>query len=97
MEMPAAICNGCGNESSAWDQLCTNCSQEIICQNCKRKYKRGQGLQDVDLCATCVRELLETTEEEEFEREVHTESKVNPECDPYSDYGFDHQWELYEK
>lgn len=91
MDIPA-ICNGCGNESPAWDQLCENCSKEIICQSCNRKYKRGQGLQNLDLCPSCVREFLESPEEEQ-------RTNLDPDelGDPYADYGFDHQWELYEK
>jgi predicted amidophosphoribosyltransferase len=84
--MQNAICNGCGNESPAWDQLCDNCSQLVICQNCSKKYKRGQGLQEVDLCATCLNEVFsETTKVVEHSTAYE---------DAYERYGFDHKWEL---
>ena len=91
-----AICNGCGNESAAWDQLCDNCSCKVRCQNCSNMYKRGQGLQEVDLCASCLQEIFakQDEDEEEIFRSPNTRP-VNP--DPYEEYGFDHQWELYDR
>lgn len=91
MEIPA-ICNGCGRESPAWDRLCTECSKEVVCKNCKQVYKRGQGLQDVDLCARCVNEAYQE-EPEEFD--LDDSGDITDRDD--SDYGFDLHWELYDK
>lgn len=95
METPA-ICNGCGNASSAWDKLCNSCSQEITCQNCNKIYKRGQGLQEVNLCPICLREVFEqeSPEEEEHRLKLQVTDPHFDNPDPYEMYGFDHQWEL---
>lgn len=93
METP--ICNGCGNESSAWNKFCEHCSKEVTCQNCNKTYRRGQGLQEVDLCATCLQEVFQETPDEE-EHRLNLQN-ADPQCDspdPYEIYGFDHQWEL---
>jgi len=85
------ICNGCGNNAPAFGQLCNDCSKEVVCQNCNCKYKRGQGLQDVNLCPHCLHECLASSPEHQ---------NADHDCDlddPYETYGFDHQWELYEK
>lgn len=100
--MTPTICNGCGNESPAWDQFCANCAKEVICQGCNRKYKRGQGLQDVDLCSRCLNEALEDKEEREEEEYCRNSGVVEPadvteQIDPYIDYGFDHHWEFHDR
>ena len=91
MEAPA-ICNGCGNESPTWDQLCNDCSKEVRCQNCNGIYKRGQGLQEVNLCSVCLQEVFSKDEEEFF-----SPKKCLSPLDPCEENGFDHQWELYER
>lgn len=92
-----AICNGCGNESPAWDQLCTGCSKEVKCENCDKTYKRGQGLQEVNLCPGCLNEVFTQEDEEECPRK-EKRGTIDPEQnDPYEDHGFDHQWELYDR
>jgi hypothetical protein len=75
------ICNGCGNESPAWDKLCNNCSQ-----------------QEVDLCASCVQEVFAKQDEDE-EEYFRSQKSVRPTDvdDPHEEYGFDHQWELYDR
>jgi len=97
--MPPAICNGCGNESPAWDQLCEVCAQYVTCQNCNGKYKRGQGLQEVFLCAACLQEVFTNQDEEEevFRPKKARSTDVTEHSDPYAEYGFDHQWELYDR
>lgn len=98
--MPPAICNGCGNESPAWDQLCEGCSQHVTCQNCNGKYKRGQGLQEVSICAACLQEVLTNQDEEEeevFRPKKSAQFTDVEQNDPYAEYGFDHQWELYDR
>jgi hypothetical protein len=89
--MNPCICNGCGGESPAWDKLCENCSKEVICQNCHKTYKRGQGLQEVDLCAKCLQTAFEDVEiPEELPYGPYTNM-----VDSFVEYGFDHHWEAY--
>lgn len=95
--MTPAICNGCGNESPAWDQLCEDCCKEVRCQNCNDKYKRGQGLQEVNLCSTCLQEVFSKQDDDEEELFRPKKSKSPTTADPYEEYGFDHQWELYDR
>lgn len=94
---PVAICNGCGNESPAWDQLCGNCSQQVICQHCGDKYKRGQGLQEVNICASCLQEVF--ARDDDDEEELFPTKRALPPRDLLEqddpDYGFDYQWELF--
>jgi len=85
------ICNGCGEPSSEWDKLCANCEQEVVCNGCNGTYKRGQGLCDVNMCPSCLRESLETPEEE-YRRLEMNESDPHME-DAYEQFGFDHSWE----
>ena len=97
-----AICNGCGNESPAWDQLCEQCSQQVVCQHCGDKYKRGQGLQEVDICAPCLQEVFANQDEDEEEifrpnKSPSPSTDVTEQNDPYEEYGFDHQWEFYDR
>ncbi len=97
---PAAICNGCGNESPAWDQLCGHCSQQVACQHCGNKYKRGQGLQEVDICSSCLQEVFAQQDDDEEELFRPTK-RANPPRDLLEqddpDFGFDYQWELYDR
>lgn len=97
MEKTPAICNGCGDESPAWDQLCHQCAQTVTCQNCLNKYKRGQGLQEVNLCADCLQEIFSKDDEDEEELFRPSKVKATPELNDTEDYGFDHHWELYER
>jgi len=98
MNVPA-ICNGCGNESPAWDQLCKGCCTRVRCQNCGDNYKRGQGLQEVNLCASCLQEVFakQDEDEEEIFRAKKSSKPLEEQNDPYEQYGFDHQWEFYER
>lgn len=95
-----AICNGCGNESPAWDQLCNGCQTTVRCQNCGNNYKRGQGFQEVNLCSSCIQEVF--AKQDEDEEEIFRSSKspkppTDEPNDPYEEFGFDHQWELYDR
>ena len=92
MSEPLAICNGCGNESSAWDKLCDYCSQEVTCQSCHEKYKRGQGLQEVDICPRCLEDSFAAPPANDYK---YDPEDVNFSTNPYEDYGFDYQWETY--
>ena len=84
--MNPSICNGCGNESPDWGKLCNACEQEVICHGCDTIYKRGQGLQDVNMCPRCLHESMETQEQEQF--------NLYGDCvSPYEEYGFDYPWE----
>lgn len=99
MDMPA-ICNGCGNESAAWNKLCNDCDQKVTCQGCSAVYKRGHGLQEVNLCSTCLQEVFARQDEEE-EEIFHSKKAVRPPTDvtenPHEEHGFDYQWELYDR
>lgn len=99
--MTPCICNGCGGESPSWDKFCANCEKLVTCRDCHVQYKRGQGLQDVDLCHKCLNKAFAKEDEEVEERKpvrVRHTSEVDPEQeDSYAEYGFDNQWELYDK
>ncbi len=88
-KLPPPICNGCGNASKAWDKLCDSCSVEVTCQDCKQKYKRGQGLQEVDLCPRCLNDAL-TEPAPEYDPE-----DVSFCTNSYEEFGFDYPWETY--
>lgn len=90
-----AICNGCGNESLAWDKLCADCSKEVICENCEKTYNRGQGLQEVNLCPGCLNEVFSNHDEDDVL--PHNGKREAIDIDPYAEYGCDHQWELYDR
>jgi hypothetical protein len=87
MNVPA-VCNGCGNESPAWDKLCIHCSTLVSCQDCHETYKRGQGLQDVDLCPRCLNEAFTEPAKETYPCEGDPRN-------PHEEFGFDYSWETY--
>jgi hypothetical protein len=54
-------------------------------------------LQEVNLCSTCLQEVFSKQDDDEEELFRPKKSKSPTTADPYEEYGFDHQWELYDR